>query len=153
MARAHHAFLSLELQWWGGGHLLSPEPLPHLSGPMSTRGQWLEDRLGCSHLRPCPQLWLPGRARGGCGVEPNYKAALGLVNWPLSELYLWSWWVYQRQTGPGFSWCWQRAQFTIRMMSPRVHITYSDEYLLYTALSLSSGPILSLGQLNAWSIP
>lgn len=27
MAGAHHAFLSLELQWWGG-HLLSPEPLP-----------------------------------------------------------------------------------------------------------------------------
>lgn len=36
--------------------------------------------------------------------------------------------------------------------SPSVHITYSDEYLLYTALSLSSGPILSLGQLNAQSI-
>lgn len=97
----------------GGAPAFTGAP-PHLSGPMSTLGQWLEDRLGCSHLRPHPLLWLPGRAQGGCGVEPNYKAALGLVNCPLSELYLWSWWVYQRQAGPGFSWCWQGAQFTIR---------------------------------------
>ena len=35
--------------------------------------------------------------------EPNYKAALGLVKCPLSELYLWSWWVYRGQAGPAFS--------------------------------------------------
>lgn len=77
MARAHHAFLTLELQWWWvGAPAFTRAPTPSLRAHVRP-GQWLEDRLGCSHLRPCPQLWLPGRAQGGCGVEPNYKAAWG----------------------------------------------------------------------------
>lgn len=39
----------------------------------------------------------------GGAQEPNYKAALGLVKCPRSELYLWSWWAYRRQARPAFS--------------------------------------------------